>query len=197
MFFHIRSIDYPVSRRTPEVRAVHRKYLESHAAHLIARGATQSDDGQTVRGSVYFVEFPDRASAERFIAAEPNNQAGFCMSTEVVRWNNVLERRAGTYTGKEGQVLWYIRGHAKPGIAARRDEVAEEHRAWLHARDDSIALRGGVLGDGGEWLGMALIVALPDRKAADTFAAEEPYCAKGVFERVLIERCSLAGPEHR
>jgi uncharacterized protein YciI len=197
VFFHIRTNDYPVSRRTPEVRAVHRKYLESHAGHLIARGATQSDDGQAVRGSVYFVEFPDRGAAERFIAEEPNNRAGFCMSTEVVRWNNAMQRRAGAYTGKEGQLLWYLRGYAKSGIAARRDAVAKEHREWLHARDADVALRGGILADDETWRGLALIVALPDRKAADAFAAEEPYCANGLFERVLIERCSLAGPEHR
>src|SRR4051794_16123455 len=108
--------DFPVTRRTADVRTRHRQYLEEHAQRLIARGATQSDDGATIRGSVFFVDFPDRPALDRFLAAEPFTSAGVYMSTEVYRWNNPLGRIPGQYTGKEGQALWYIRGYAKPGM---------------------------------------------------------------------------------
>lgn len=198
MFFHVRMHDYPVPRRTPEVRTRHRQYLEQQAGHLIARGATQSDDGTSIRGSIFFVEFPDRAALDRFLADEPFTQAGVYMGTEVFRWNNALNRAAGQYTGKEGQALWYLRGYARPGMDDRRRALFDQHGAYLEAREEQIVVRGGVFADDGEsWLGSAMVVALPERAAADAFAASEPFCANGLFERISIERCALAGPGHR
>src|SRR4051812_39813023 len=197
MFFHARLHDYPVSRRTPELRAKHREYLARHASSLIARGAVQSDDAQTIRGSVFFGDFADQAEAEKFFAGEPFNRAGVYMSLELLRWSNPLERKAGAYTGKEGPNLWYIRGYAKPGMDAQRETLLKQHGAYLEAREAELVVRGGLFGDDGKtWMGSAMVLALPDRKAAETFAAEEPFCRNGLFSRVAIERCSLAGPDH-
>jgi uncharacterized protein YciI len=198
MFFHIRLYDYPVSRRTPELRAAHRDYLGGYLAQLIARGAVQSDDASAPRGSIFFGDFADRAAAEKFIGEEPFNRAGVYMSAEIYRWNNPMERKPGAYTGKEGADLWYVRGYAKPGMDAKRESLFKEHGAYLDAREADMVVRGGVFTDDGKtWLGSAMVLKLPDRKAADAFAANEPFCRNGLFARIAVERCGLAGPEHR
>src|SRR6185295_3020577 len=165
MLFHARLHDYPVSRRTPELRTAHREYLAKHAASLIARGA-----------------------AQKFFAEEPFSRAGVYMSLELLRWSNPLERKPGAYTGKEGPNLWYLRAYAKPGLDARRAELFKEHGAYLAAREADLVVRGGVFAeDGKTWLGSAMVVALPDRKAAEAFAAGEPFCRNGLLERVAVE----------
>jgi uncharacterized protein len=195
MLFHVRMTDYPVSRRTPELRDRHRQYFDDHADCFIARGATHGDDGGAVLSSVIYVELPDRAAAERFIAEEPNNKAGVYMNVEIFRWSNPLNRRQRDFPRRDGQVLWYIRGYAKPGAHARREALLAAHQAYFQPYDAAhFVVRGGVLDeDGRTWLGSANLIALPDRNAALAFAAEEPFCKNGLFERVLIERYSFGG----
>jgi uncharacterized protein YciI len=195
MLFHVRMTDYPVSRRTPQVRDQHRKYFDDHADHFIARGATHSDDGKTVRSSVIYVDFPDRPALERFIANEPCNRAGVYMSVEIFRWVNPLNRRQRDFPREEGQVLWYVRGYAKPSAHALRESLFAAHQAYFKPYDaEHFIVRGGVLADDGTtWLGSANLIALPDRESADRFAAEEPFCKNGLFERMVIERYSFGG----
>ena len=85
MFFHIRLYDFPVSRRTAELRNQHRAYLGGFAGNLIGRGAVQSEDGSTPRGSIFFGDWADRAAVEKFMAEEPFNRNGVYMSAEIVR----------------------------------------------------------------------------------------------------------------
>src|SRR4051812_44197833 len=197
MFFHVRLYDYPVSRRTPELRTQHRQYLAEHASHLIARGAVQGDEGSGPRGSLFFMDFADRAAVEHFIFNEPNYRAGVYMSAEIFRWSNVLERKPGEYTGLEGEGLWYFRGYAKPGRDAEREKLFKQHGAYLDLHRPSIVVRGGLFDTEDKWVGSAMILKLADRKAADAFAAEEPFCRNGLFERISVERCGLAGPDHK
>ena len=198
MFFHIRLHDFPVSRRTAELRNQHRAYLGGFAGNLIGRGAVQSEDGSTPRGSIFFGDWADRAAVEKFMAEEPFNRNGVYMSAEIVRWSNVLELKPGTYTGREGPDLFYIRGYPKPGMDAKRESLLKEHGDYLAAAEPKIVVRGGCFSDDGkQWQGSVMVVRLPDRAAADRFAAEEPFCRNGLLARVVVERCGLAGPEHK
>jgi uncharacterized protein len=54
----------------------HWDYMDRFADRLILRGPTLSDDGAEHTGSVHVVDLPDQASAERFAAEEPFQQAG-------------------------------------------------------------------------------------------------------------------------
>lgn len=193
MPFHVRLTDYPVSRRTREMREAHWQYLDEQADHIIARGPTQNDDGTVMRSSLFFLDFPDRAAVERFVAEEPTNRAGAYMSVEILGWNNALGRRQRDFPRKEGQVLWYIRGDAKPGAHVRRDQLLEAHKAYLEPFDAAFIVRGSLRNDEGQWVGSVNLIALPDRKAAEVFAAEEPFCKNGLFQDVVIERFKPGG----
>jgi uncharacterized protein len=194
MLFHVRMTDYPVSRRTPELRDRHWKYLDDHATHFIARGPTQSDDGKRMLSSLFYVDFPDRASVEHFVANEPNNMAGVHMHVEIFRWGNPLNKKQGDFPRKEGQTYWYVRGYAKPGAHLRRADLLDAHQAYFKSYDDEhFIVRGGAMSDEGNWVGSANLMAMPDRASIDRFVAEEPFCRNGLFERVVIERFAFGG----
>jgi uncharacterized protein len=194
VLFHIRMVDYPVSRRTAESREKHWRYLEERAAVILGRGPTQDDEGKVMRSSLFFIDVPDRAAAERFVAEEPHNQAGCFMNVEVLRWHNVLGRRQDDFARKDGQVYWYLRGYAKPGAHVKRTSLLEQHKAYFEPHDaERFILRGSVQTDDGQWVGSANLISLPDRKSADAFAAEEPFCKNGLFERIVIERYKIGG----
>lgn len=145
MLFHVRMTDYPVSRRTPELRELHRKYLDEHAAHFIARGPTRSDEGARMLSSIFYVDFPDRATVEDFIANEPNNKAGVHMHVEIFRWGNPLNKKQRDFPRKEGQRYWYVRGYAKPGAHLRREALFDAHQAYFKPYDaEHFIVRGGV-----------------------------------------------------
>lgn len=194
MLFHVRMTDYPVPRRTPALRDRHWQYLDDHAAHFIARGPTQTDDGSKMLSSLFFVEFPDRASVEDFVANEPNNKAGVHMQVEIFRWGNPLNRKQRDFPRKDGALYWYVRGYAKPGAHLRRKELFEAHQAYFKPFDaEHFIVRGGVTTDDGTWVGSANLLAMPDRASIDHFVAEEPFCKNGLFERVTVERFMFGG----
>ena len=195
MLFHVRMTDYPVSRRSDEVRAKHWKYFADHAQHFHARGMTRSDDGKRPLASVIYVDFPDRAALDHFLANEPNTQAGVYMHTEVFRWGNATGRRQTDFQRKPGQVYWYMRGYAKPGAHEQRQSLFKAHQAYFEPYNaEHFIVRGGAQSeDGSQWVGSANLIALPDRAAAEAFAAEEPFCKNGLFERMLIERYDFGG----
>ena len=194
MLYHIRMIDYPVSRRTAESREKHWQYLEARADVIVGRGPTQDDDGKLSRSSLFFIDVPDRAAAERFVAEEPHNQAGCFMNVEIFRWTNVLKRHQDNFKRKDGQVYWYLRGYGKPGAHVKREALMDQHKAYLEPHDaERFILRGSVSTDDGQWIGSANLIALADRGAADAFAAEEPFCKNGLFERIVIERYKIGG----
>ena len=116
------------------------------------------------------------------------------MHVEIFRWTNVLGRRQDDFVQKEGQVGWYLRGYAKPGAHTSREALMDQHKAYFIPHDaERFILRGSVSTDDGQWAGSANLIALPDRKAVDSFAAEEPFCKNGLFERLVIERFKFGG----
>ena len=194
MLFHVRLTDFPVSRRDPSLRDAHLKYLDDRNDTIIARGPTQNDEGTQMRSGVFFIDVADRAAAERFAAEEPYNKAGGMMNTEIFGWGNPLKRTQWDFQRKDGQVYWYHRGYAKPGAHLRRKDLFEAHQAYFKRYDaEHFIVRGGVTDEDGTWAGSATLIALPDRKTAEAFAVEEPFCKNGLFERVLIERFKMGG----
>jgi hypothetical protein len=74
-------------------RAAHLDYLERHAGQIVAAGPTLTDDREGMTGSVLFMDFPDRAAAEAFVAADPYATAGLFDSVEILPWKQVYPKR--------------------------------------------------------------------------------------------------------
>ena len=77
----------------------------------------------------------------------------------------------------------------RPGAAALRDELVEEHWSFMDGYAEGMVARGPTLAPDGETAtGSMHIVDLPDASAAQVFAFEEPNWRAGVYSDVLIRR---------
>lgn len=78
-----------------QVRTEHLAYLAGVANSIAFAGPLTSDDGQISNGSLLAIDFPDRAAAEQWIAAEPFTTAGVYKSASIHPFNNLWPQKAG------------------------------------------------------------------------------------------------------
>lgn len=86
---------------------------------------------------------------------------------------------------------YFIYCRDKPGSGALREELVEDHWAFMDRYADEMIARGPTLtSDGEEATGSMHIVDLPDGDAAHVFAFDEPNYKAGVYDKVLVRRWS-------
>jgi len=74
-------------------RADHLAHLEKQAAAIAFAGPMTTDDGQAMLGSLLVVDFPDRAAAEAFAAADPYARAGLFAEVRIAAVRQVFPKR--------------------------------------------------------------------------------------------------------
>ena len=85
--FAIMTVDKPgMAEERAAIRQTHLDYLVAHADVVVLGGVTYADD-TTKDGSVWVVNQPDLAAAERFVAAEPFVKAGLFQSVRLRQMN--------------------------------------------------------------------------------------------------------------
>ncbi len=85
--FLITAIDGPDGEaRRKEVAEAHHKFQASVMDRYIARGPMFNDDGTKLIGSLFIVEFPDRAACDAFWAGEPMYGNGAFKDVTIERW---------------------------------------------------------------------------------------------------------------
>ena len=75
--------------------------------------------------------------------------------------------------------------HDKPGALEIRKANREAHLAYLR-ETGCVEQAGPVLDDAGAMAGSVLVLDLPDRAAAEAWAAQDPYALAGLFESVQL-----------
>ena len=195
-FFYCRDQPDTARLRDDTVEA-HWSFMDDYADAMIARGPTMTDDGTTATGSMHMVDLPDAAAAQVFAYDEPNYRAGVYREVLVRRWRNALGRTMWDFEGdEENNQRFLIIGHARPGAAAEREGLLEPHRRYFveQGYQERLIARGPLLSDdGAEWAGSAMLVELPDRTAADTMLAAEPYTRAGLYASVEIHKWQFGG----
>ena len=76
----------------------------------------------------------------------------------------------------------------RPGSAALRDELLEEHWSYMDGYARELIARGPTFTDDDTPTGSVHIVDLPDPAAARAFAFDEPNYQAGVYRDVLLRR---------
>jgi len=77
----------------------------------------------------------------------------------------------------------------RPGSAALRDELLEQHWSYMDRYQKEMIARGPTLaGDGDTPTGSVHILGLPGPAAARAFAFDEPNYQAGVYRDVLLRR---------
>ncbi len=72
------------------VRPAHLDYLKPLIAHIIVAGALLAEDGQTMIGSGYVLDFPDAAAVDAFFAGDPYVKAGLYQSIIIRPYRKTL-----------------------------------------------------------------------------------------------------------
>ena len=86
-------------------------------------------------------------------------------------------------------MLFLIHCTQVPNGAAIRDAHQDSHRAYLQASAVDIKLAGPQVADDGVLrTGSVFIVDVPDRAAAEAFAAGDPFARHGLFQHTIITR---------
>jgi uncharacterized protein len=72
--------------------AAHRAYMLAQKPVLVLAGATRSDDGEVINGSLFLLNVGSRAEAQGFLDREPYMQAGLFTNVTIKRmtkgqWN--------------------------------------------------------------------------------------------------------------
>lgn len=85
--------------------------------------------------------------------------------------------------------------HDKPNAQKLREETRAAHLEYLYRFEEMILAAGPLqTDDGTQMTGSMLVLDFPDRKAAEDFAAGDPYRQAGLFERVEIHRWKKVFP---
>lgn len=74
----------------------------------------------------------------------------------------------------------------KPGHLETRLANREAHLAYV-AETGAVILGGPFLDDKGDMCGSFLVLDVPDREAAEVWAAGDPYARAGLFESVTMK----------
>jgi uncharacterized protein len=155
-------------------------YVKTFAARVIGYGHFVSDDGRDTLGTSFFMQLDDRAAADKFIEAEPMYRAGVYARVEVHRWSNSFGKRAADYRRKGLQQ--FLCTGPKTGNNEFFRAHLNAHEKYFASYGDSFIFRGPIRSaDGGDNIGTALLLELPDRAAADKFWTNEPFAKHGGY----------------
>jgi uncharacterized protein YciI len=90
----IHCLDKPdaLPRRLEHYEA-HRAYLQAATVKMIVSGPLMSDDGETMIGSCFLIEAPDKAAVQAFNATDPFAKAGIWASVSIHRFNKRVDNR--------------------------------------------------------------------------------------------------------
>jgi uncharacterized protein YciI len=73
-----------------EFYAAHRAFVEAqndYGISVVMSGPLQTDDGESMIGSLFILEAADRATVEAFVAADPFSEAGVWGEVSIVRFH--------------------------------------------------------------------------------------------------------------
>jgi uncharacterized protein YciI len=162
--------------------AEQKRYVNNFGERVIGYGHFVSDDGRDTLGTSFFMQLPDRAAAEKFVAEEPLNKAGAYQRVEIHRWSNSFGKRAADYRRK-GLQQFLCTGPKTGGEEFFRKHL-HDHESYFASYGDSFIFRGPIRSaDGADNIGTALLLELPDRAAAEKFWNEEPFARNGGYAR--------------
>jgi len=87
----------------------------------------------------------------------------------------------------------------KTGASQIRADNRPAHVEYLKANSDILYVAGPTLTEDGSGMnGSLIVIDVEDRKAAETFASNDPYARAGLFESVVIKPWKLVfGPDKK
>ena len=73
-----------------EIRAEHIEYMIAVKNRTVFGGPLQDDSGEVTVGSIFAIDFADRAAADAFIAEEPYTKNGVFSPPQIYPWKQMV-----------------------------------------------------------------------------------------------------------
>jgi uncharacterized protein YciI len=91
MLFMVQCLDKPDHLELRmATRPAHVDYVKSRLEHVVIAGALLADDGQTMIGSGYVLDFPARSDVDGFFEQDPYVKAGLYQSITIRPYRKAL-----------------------------------------------------------------------------------------------------------
>ncbi len=149
----------------------HWSFMDGYAERMVARGPTLTEDGLAATGSLHVVDLPDLEAVGVFAYEEPNYKAGVYAEVLIRRFRNLLGRTMWEFGGDIGTSRFLVIAHGRRGTKEARLDFLE-----ARADRDRLNLCGPLLSeDGSAWVGDALAVELPTRRAVEDLIGADPF----------------------
>lgn len=87
---------------------------------------------------------------------------------------------------------YFLIRYDQTGDAALREAKRGEHVAYRKGLGNALSLAGPILGDGEQPVGSVIILAAPDRGAAERIAGDDPFVQAGLLTIASIEQIRIA-----
>jgi uncharacterized protein YciI len=159
-----------------------KSYVRNFGEAVIGYGHFVSDDGLDTLGTSFFMQLKDRPAVEEFLANEPLNKAGVYERVDIHRWSNSFQKRQADYRRK-GLQQFLCTGSKTAGNPGFFRAHLNAHEKYFAKYGDSFIFRGPIRSaDGADNIGTALLLELPDRRAAEAFWNNEPFAANGGYQ---------------
>lgn len=85
-------------------------------------------------------------------------------------------------------MLFVIHGIDKPG-SGLREQLIEDHRAYLDASPVRVVASGPLMDDAGErMIGSVIVVDCENRETVENLVAGDPFTRAGLFQRLDVTR---------
>lgn len=185
MLYAIKIFDVSDSQPLRDIhRQEHLGYLKGFDDQTIFAGPILTEDCQKELGSIRFLEFPDRAAAEKHVAGEPFLVHGVQKGYTLHRIRPVVSHTWRDCPRKEGNLQFFIHALDKPGTAATRKELLDAHLAFFKEHEEVFMYRAPLVADEDETqnIGSVYLLDMPDAEAAKALWASEPFNNAGIYE---------------
>ena len=91
MLFHIYCIDKLNKKELRNKnREAHLNYMKKFKNQVLVAGPMLSDDGNSMIGSIFIINFSDRSNADDFCSNDPYQKAGLFKSSEIRLFRKVV-----------------------------------------------------------------------------------------------------------
>ncbi len=176
----------------------HWDFIARYDDRLIARGPVLDIDAPgEVRGSIHIAELKDDEEARHFVHAEPFAVAGLFADIVLTRFALELGRTQFDFESNPSSPRFFIYCPATPDAPVREPAaVAEAHRAYCRDFDRQFVCRGSLLTFDGDWAGRVFFVEMADRKAVESFLADDPAARAGLYAETYIHRWTMGGADN-
>jgi uncharacterized protein len=168
-----------------------RDHEESENAYLAAvndriffGGTLLSEDRTEAKGSLYVIDWPDRAAAEAWLTESPYRNAGVYREARMRGYTHMVPK--GGLADSVNHGLWaYVQIDVPHSLSLRKVHI-DAHIDFLNNTADDIYSDGPLYWDSDkaefeDRIGSVFVVDFPTLAAAEKWRLSEPFTVEGVY----------------